>query len=436
MDALIKKDIESDFESCIACFYNVEIIMKNFSRIMEKKDELDFAQNINFDNVLEKQKAEIITLLGRVCELAFKYLLKIKQMQIYPNLNYEQFSKNQVIYSANSIKDLKNKKYISEADVDEILSIKDDIDRKKFHNFSYLSTIVEKLMPETFANLKKYYEYFYCSKLAFLKYKELKKEHNLEFGDYLLESIIFPADSIIIDDHDDVKKINDFKSKMVNVQKQSGDAFVRLRYFSNNLDNKKYKIGTMYDYAKVIVSFILGIHNNNDNLLVNPEFVFSHEMAIRYANLIGRDKDEINAIFSDFHGDNDFHDLKLRLFSGYSLNEMEKIEKECKKLKCSIFKVYNEGYTVDELKLFYSIGWNDPNIMQEFIFDNKGNRRTIEQISNLVKKTRTMVGDDGIKVFFDYGIFNPMIMLRYMYDEYGTKRSIEQIQYLLNRKIR
>ncbi len=74
--------------------------------------------------------------------------------------------------------------------------------------------------------------------------------------------------------------------------------------------------------------------------------------------------------------------------------------------------------------------------MQEFIFDNKGNRRTIEQISNLVKKTRTMVGDDGIKVFFDYGIFNPMIMLRYMYDEYGTKRSIEQIQYLLNRKIR
>ena len=38
MDELIKKDIESDFEKCIARFYNVKILMRNLSNVKESKN--------------------------------------------------------------------------------------------------------------------------------------------------------------------------------------------------------------------------------------------------------------------------------------------------------------------------------------------------------------------------------------------------------------
>jgi len=438
MDQLIKKDIENDLESCIACLFNARVLMNNLNLLNERFPEEAYIKNIDFNEIKEKQKKEIITILARACELAFKYLLKIKQIELYPNHSYEQFSKTQVIFNKGSINDLRTKGHISELDASEIFSIKDDVDKQKFHNFTYLSTVVEKLMPETYKNLKKYYELKYCSDNQYGDNYEQYKKYIDSYESYrhivFFKSILFPSYLTKSIFHD-TKALNSFTEKMQKVEKESGDAFTKLRYFSNNIQGKDYNLLEIFEYTDILISFVMGIRSKNDDLLANPEMLFARKMACRYAKEIERSEEEINKIFDKY--DKDDRDLfTCRLFSNYTFSEMEEIDKKCHENDIEVSDIYEYDLTIDECLFFKSVGWLNPFMMMVFVKKTDGTRRNLDEVSKLVEDYHKLNLDDELaNIFYAFGVYLPDDIRPYLYDQLGNRRSRDDIEKLLQANI-
>lgn len=386
MDVLIKKDIEKDFYNCLGAFKNFYTLMNTFPNL-----EINDTDSEEEKNIKQAQIDDLLVQLGRIGELAFKYLLKLKQTELHSNWSYEQFLK-QPIFAIGSIKDLATKGKIAQSDADEIISFHDP-NNQKAHNFAYLGLVTKKLMSDTYSNFEKIIDYSFQTQAVLQVLRNMDNQHfdwEIRYGSYG-QLVIFPC--LIWTDFIDIdaEKLQRIVSKLKDKANSSGDIFTRFRYFSNNTGDKGSKQYNMNDviaifsYIKSLVIFVTGIHKNNGGLLTNPESIFGREQALKYPKLTGRNPDEINSIFEEFLNDDPL-DLCEKLFSGYRIDELKKIEQLCKEYGLSSYMVIQHGIYSDELILLHGNGCDDYLEMQDYVFDEALNRRTLQEIELLVQK--------------------------------------------------
>ena len=248
MEALIKKEIEKDYIACIAEFMNASIVYKDVLTNTEK-----------IDSELKQARIDAVAMyLGRVGEMSYKYLLRLKQVELNPNMSYESFSNGNRIDKIGTIKNFKDRGIMTQEDFDEIESFSSNSGSMKFHDFAYLELIFKKLVKEAYNNFEQLIEYTFDSNVIDHVLDErinsLDKNTNYEdeylFGDgkdYLSLSI-FPKFLEIGDDSFTLKLEETVRLRITNLietAKKNGDLFTRLRYFSNHSNISDIDIETL-----------------------------------------------------------------------------------------------------------------------------------------------------------------------------------------------
>lgn len=404
MDAQIKQDINKDYYSCIGEYTNLKAIMNDILNIKflntDSAEEIELKQaRINGASIS----------LGRIGELAYKYLLKLKQIELFPKQNYDQFSDSERIYKKGKLADLVNKKVISQQDADEINAFVDN-NNQKFHNFMFLELVTKKVMPSVYSDFEWMMEYEFYSKIIDQMIEDNSKDLELDISymdadelsaDYFLRITIFPR---LLEDYENkeadeiyytaIKKVKD----TIKTAKSNGDIFTRLRYYSNRHNNDNVTIAELndiYEYISVLVSFISCIHKNN-KLMVPVDVEHARKEAIKHNKLIGRSVDSINYIF-DSYKDSYYINLFEILFSGYVMNE----EKDEIKVLKELLKKYNIEYNEYGLSRiisskirpyiledFYQNGVYDLSAIENMLYgdDEYGHyMRTREEVKKLIE---------------------------------------------------
>ena len=374
MTNMIAKDIEDDFYKCLARFKNVKIVMDNL-----KKLSISEQDNPKSKKIFEKQKEELLIDLGRIGELAFKYLLKLKQIDVYPNQDYEQFSHQQAIYKKGTIKDLANKGLITFDDRDRIIEFQ-DANGQNFHNFTYLSLIVEALMPEVYNNYKKCFSLDYYSQIAKKNFKKYNNISESELYEEYLLAVIFPY---LIPLQPNYRKENNrllsYYRQMEMVEKTAGDIFTRLRYFSNNSDNLTYDINYVFKYIQTLIIFISGIKRNQNTLSTSPDLIYGRYLALKNAQYLKRTPKDIKAIFDSSKEDNPFY-LFRKLLYKYSIEEINKIDQLCQENGLFSYEIYKIGINSEELQYFINVGITDVELIKKIMFFPTGERKPKQKV--------------------------------------------------------
>ena len=264
-------DIISDYYSAIGKFMNVsETISLNTFKIDDNDDE-------EMMKVKEGCQREILIDLGRVAELAFKYIIKIRRMELYPNEPYENIEvdghkirgfKDKETLNDGVIRDFANKVGFPQSQVDSIVNVAGI--GPKAHNFNYLYSIVDRLMPDVKNKL---------NEVIGIKFKSNNIADVVDERDLDEEYVVFPNESLktrVDMEKERMDIINLINSRIQTIE-DSGDIFTRLRYFANNPFDKTFDIEEVYELVKDIVLFIRLVHLSNENLYFNPEIAFSFD---------------------------------------------------------------------------------------------------------------------------------------------------------------
>lgn len=219
-------------------------------------------QNPEKVKLVNKRKRQLLIELGRVGEYAIKYLLLMQQIQKYPNQSFDEF-KQKTLYSIGERgvrNTYLNQYHLDTTIVDEILYAKEQHSMQPLHDYSYLFTILEKMYPDVVKNLQENLlleiKSQYCQ-----ENKVLTKDESSIASFFscvsLLSWLEIPEDSSNV-------YIEDYKQ----IMEKSGDAFVRLRYLENNVDNKEYDLNEVMYLLDYLIDFITLTHEYNKD---NPE---------------------------------------------------------------------------------------------------------------------------------------------------------------------
>lgn len=348
-------DILSDYYSTIGRFMNVsETISLNTFKIKDNDDE-------ETKKVKEGQQREILIDLGRVAEMAFKYIIKIRRMELYPNEPYldtvingnivKGFKEKETLTAA-VIRDLGNKVHASQEDIDSVLNVSGI--GPKAHNFNYLYSIVDKLMPDVKNKL---------NEVIGIKFKSNNIANVFDERNLDEQYVVFPNESLKT--HADMEKeridiINLINSRIQTIE-DSGDIFTRLRYFANNPFDKKFSIEDVYDMLTDIVLFIKLIHLSHDNLHFNPEIAFSFYTLKNNPSYARFSIEDIKKIYShDKVKDNTSAIMDAIFYSGkLTIDEIIKIL-DCDQIDVKDYTyVFVHSLNLETIFYFRSIGIED-----------------------------------------------------------------------------
>ena len=401
MDPLIKKEIDKDYTACIAEFMNASIIYKD---VLTNKEEIT--------PELKQARIDAVAMyLGRVGEMSYKYLLRLKQVEINPNISYEGFSNGNRIDKIGTIKNFKDRGFMSQDDYDEIENFSSNSGSMKFHDFAYLELIFKKLVKDAYNNFEKLIEYTFDSnvidKVLDERINSLDKNTNYEdkylFNDgkdYLSISI-FPKILEIGTDNFTLKVEETAKLRMNNLietAKKNGDLFTRLRYFSNHVnmdDIDSTTLNIIYNYMSLLVEYIKYVHDNN-NLYVDTSLIHAKKEALKYSMLLNRSEASINYIFDNYK-DLNWIDIEMLLFSGYSVSNTKDDYKELLNLmeeynidydKETLFiKLINNSLRPDVLRKFFENDIFDLDTIDECLYKEDGLRdpKEVEKMINQYK---------------------------------------------------
>lgn len=212
--------------------------------------------------LVNKRKRQLLIELGRVGEYAIKYLLLVQQIHNYPNQSFDEFKKK-TLYSIGE-KGVRNtyinQYHLDTAILDEILYAKEQHSMQPLHDYSYLFTILEKMYPNVVKRLQENLlleiKAQYC-----LENKLLTKEESSIASFFSCISLLPWLE--LSEDTSNVY-VEDYKK----IMEKSGDAFVKLRYLENNVDNKKYDLNEVMYLLDYLIDFITLTHEYNKD---NPE---------------------------------------------------------------------------------------------------------------------------------------------------------------------
>lgn len=314
--ALKMQDILSDYESALAKFENIDFLYQSH------KDKFTITEEDDEQTITRKKARlnELLVDLGRVGELALKYIIKLKQLELYPNQTLEQFRKD-ALFKKGQVKSLALRQHLSEEELNALLNY-EDINNQPFHNFDYLFMIIEKLMPKQAQNFYKIIEYFMLS-------REIKKEPLSKDERRNLEDVIFPEYTVrpMMDEEEEQA----VRERIINLRRdtirESGDIFTRLRYFSNNPHDKEFDFKSIYDLMNDIIMSIKTIHECNDDINYDPIEGYGKIMALENPDLVYRPAHELRDIFNLYRSKTDAYGLLGLLFSAkdYQFDEIKEI---------------------------------------------------------------------------------------------------------------
>jgi len=288
-----QEDIISDYYSTIGKFNNVSKL------IAQKEYEINEHDTEDIKKIKEGQQREILVDLGRIAEMAFKYIIKIRRMELFPNEPYLDTNidgnivkgfRDKGTLSAPVIKDLGNKVHASKEDIEAILNVSSI--GPKAHDFNYLYLIIEKLMPDIYDRLKE----FMTIKIKSDKLKKIFEEEEVKYPVF----IAFPNDATKTKNerNEEEREIKELLKQRNFTISESGDIFTRLRYYSNNPFDKEFNINEIYDVISNIITFIQIIHLNNENFDFNLEIAFSYYILKNDPSISKFTIEEINQIYS------------------------------------------------------------------------------------------------------------------------------------------
>ena len=405
MDLRIVKDIEGDYTKCLGTFRNITEDMTKISRIKITKNDSEEEAAIK-----QGQFDEMLIRLGRVGELAFKYIIKKKQLEMFPNEDYDQFNA-EILFSKKGLNKMLRKGFINQEQYDELNSF-DDKNNQKFHNYIYLYSIIKNIMPHISNNINNLVD-INIYRNVIDNYIKLRKrtnndelEDSVEYSDEdlfncsLLElcennksdvdTIEWIDISIFTDNfafapyHEKdghakkiVMDVEDKISKMKSLVSDSGDIFTRLRYFANDYNiNQKYDkndIKKIYLYMYSVISYIKEVHKYN-KLDVSISRIGSLEQTLKYSNDLGQSKENIKYIFNNYSELDDFYFNKL-FHSGYSIGAKRDELKELMELN----KKYNLSFSNHEI--IFLLGNNiKPRVLERFFENGIFDLDTIERM--------------------------------------------------------
>lgn len=387
------QEILSDYYSALAKFENIKLIYESHKEelaIKENDDELTIS-------IKKAQLNELLVDLGRVGELALKYIIKLKQLQLYPNQSIEQFRKD-ALFKKGPLKSLSARERLSQEELDQILNY-EDANNQPFHNFDYLFMVIEKLMKPQATSFYKIIEYSMLS-------REIKKEPLSKNERRNFEDIIFPEYTVrpMLDEEEE----KEVREKIINLRRdtirESGDIFTRLRYFSNNPQDKEFDFNSIYDLMKDIVMSIRTIHECGDDIEYDPIEGYAKVMALENPELTFRPANELRDVFKLYRSKTDANGLLALLFSAqnYTFEELKQITsmkeinpKEyvpifCNNLRAEEIKFFKKyGITnYDQMAAISTIKTNNP---LSNLFNALGvrNRHTIEEMQSVVEQIET-----------------------------------------------
>ena len=286
-------DIISDYYSTIGKFNNVSAL------ISQKKYEFNELDDEETRKEKEGQQREILVDLGRIAEMAFKYIIKIRRMELYPNEPYLDSNINGNIVkgfrdketlTAAVVKDLGNRVHSSKEDIESILKVSGI--GPKAHDFNYLYLIINKLMPDIYDKLNE----FMKIKIKSNNIKKFFEEEDMGYPIF----VVFPNEVTKSKNerNQEEKEIKELLRKREITIAHSGDIFTRLRYYSNNPFDKNFNIDEIYDVVSNIITFIKTVHLYNEKIDFDPEIAFSYYTLKNNCNLSKFSTEEIFKIYS------------------------------------------------------------------------------------------------------------------------------------------
>ena len=290
------ENIIGDYYLCLGAFNNcIEIYNR---RELFKINDTDSEE---VKKIKQAQINDLMSNLGKVGEKALKYIIALQKVKIAPN---EDLKSLEAVYRGdNAMKHFaKQLGYESDnEDIQEILKY-EDYNHQKAHNFDFLFLIIEKLMPEQFKKIKNSILYDIQSRLMYEAVTKKEVDDTFNF----VRAIIFPQfvleAGFSYDELEEIPNKRKMNKKDYDVYRkiiaQSGDIFTRLRYYSNNPQDKEFNLDYIFQIINYFIKYIQMIHANKDNLDFNLEEYFAKNQAFRNSSLIHLSNEEINSIFN------------------------------------------------------------------------------------------------------------------------------------------
>ncbi|MBE6160237.1 MAG: hypothetical protein E7157_04235 [Lactobacillales bacterium] len=355
-------DIISDYYSTIGKFDNVSNLMSLRNYTINENDD-DETKRIK-----EARKNELLIDLGRVAELAFKYLIKIRRANLFPNEPYSD-----TIINGNKVKGFKEKETLSAGVIRELgtkaKASNDDINflinfegmKPHSHNFYYLYLIIDKFMPDIKDKI---------NEIVGLKLKsDYVDENSDKFYSEALMYFLFPNCEVIKSDIENeglAEKIRNETQKMKETISYSGDIFTRLRYYANNTFDKSFSVEELYTMVSKIIFFIKIVHFFNEKLDFDPEVAFSYyllkndDRICKFDNNITLSDDNIKEIYAHNKYSKNADIIMISLFcTSLSADEIIEIFNSNEINENDCFSILARDLNLETVLYFRSIGINN-----------------------------------------------------------------------------
>lgn len=370
-----KSKLINDYFMCVGAFENCNFVYNNRSSFLVTDSDNDEVKLIK-----KGREEDLLSELGKVGEKAFKYILGLEVLRLYPNLDSKVFDS---FFKKNTSLELlasKNGISINDDRFVNLINYKDS-NNQKAHNFDYWFLVCDFLVDGFSSKFKKYVEYNLQSEMLFnyCKYNDEFFYNYSGVDEFSLpfQASIFPE--IINQGLGCVPYLSQKYIEMVISTKRetirkSGDMFTRFRYASNNNEGVVLNLDESYQIINNIVSYIKLIHCNGDNLDFDLNIEFARTKAFELSNVLNISMDEINKLFDlNLH----FIDLMAVLFDdSYSSDVIDKLLKLGVK-KNDLWVVMSQSLFPRDIVYFNKIGITDYYEMRSLIdnFTNNNIRK-------------------------------------------------------------
>ena len=266
------KDILEDYYKMIDEFDLISKTISNNNFIIDENDTEEIKRKKG------NQKNKVLQDLGRILELTFKYILKLKRLELAdpqePYISNNSKNNNgfreKETFPKPVVNDLANRCHIPQSKVESDIYSVIGIDPPA-HNFTYLYRIIEVIFPSINRSIKDFFGLTLKSRIAI---EEIDDDFRRP------EYTVFPEDIWV--EHKDKKKIDEETLKRIQDRiktiNENGDIFTRLRYFANNPDNKSFNVDEVYELTRDVVNFAKAVHLNNEMINLDSNLLFASFM--------------------------------------------------------------------------------------------------------------------------------------------------------------
>lgn len=215
------------------------------------------------------RKKVLLTDLGKVGEFSLKYILLLKQMKDYPNQSFEEFNSKPLygIAERGVGNTYINQYHLSSEVVEQVKESKERHSLQPLHDFDYLYEMLGILDPGLLNDIYKNLELCVKSDTA----------ANSNLASWIRTmTVCFPQ--YIFEDFLDINRevIQAYKAEFDRIMRESGDAFTRLRYLTNNPGNKQYNLKDMMSLLTYLSNYTRVVHEANfDDITLDINAGFS-----------------------------------------------------------------------------------------------------------------------------------------------------------------